>query len=82
VLVVDDFLSGGRTAEALGDIVEEAGGIVVGFAFVIEKSFVAGRDRLAARGWPVDALVIVSSMSSGLEIHATGHERGNRDDAT
>jgi len=42
VLVVDDFLSGGRTAEALGEIIEEAGCSVVGFAFVIEKSFVEG----------------------------------------
>ena len=68
VLVVDDFLSGGRTAEALGDIVEEAGGVVVGFAFVIEKSFVEGRDRLLARGWPVDSLLRVTSLDGGLEI--------------
>jgi xanthine phosphoribosyltransferase len=81
VLIVDDFLSGGRTAEALGDIVEEAGGTVVGFAFVIEKSFVAGRDRLATRGWTVDSLVVVSSMAAGLELQATGHEEGTRGDA-
>lgn len=82
VLIVDDFLSGGRTAEALGEIVEEAGATVVGFAFVIEKSFVAGRSRLAARGWPVDSLVVVSSMTDGLEIAATSAGRGASVDAT
>jgi len=81
VLIVDDFLSGGRTAEALGDIVEEAGSTVVGFAFVIEKSFVAGRSRLAARGWPVDSLVMVNSMTTGLEIEATPAERKSHVDA-
>lgn len=81
VLIVDDFLSGGRTAEALGDIVEEAGATVVGFAFVIEKSFVEGRSRLAERGWPVDSLVMVSSMTGGLEIAATAAERRSHVDA-
>jgi xanthine phosphoribosyltransferase len=81
VLIVDDFLSGGRTAEALGDIVEEAGSTVVGFAFVIEKTFVAGRSRLAARGWPVDSLVMVNSMTTGLEIEATPAERKSHVDA-
>ncbi len=68
VLIVDDFLSGGRTAEALGEIVEEAGCVVVGFAFVIEKSFMEGHDRLAARGWRVDSLVRVTSLDGGLTI--------------
>ena len=61
VLVVDDFLSGGRTAEALGEIIEEAGCTVVGFAFVIEKSFVDGRARLLDRGWRVDSLLKIAS---------------------
>jgi xanthine phosphoribosyltransferase len=71
VLVVDDFLSGGRTAEALGEIVEEAGATVVGFAFVIEKSFVAGRTRLEQRGWSVDSLLLVESLDAGLRVTPT-----------
>lgn len=67
VLIVDDFLSGGRTAEALGEIVEEAGSTVVGFAFVIEKSFMEGRSRLADRGWRVDSLLRVTSLTDGLQ---------------
>jgi xanthine phosphoribosyltransferase len=65
IAIVDDFLAGGRTAEALGEIVEEAGGEVLGFVFVIEKTFTGGRDRLEAHGWRVDALVRVSSLENG-----------------
>ena len=76
VLVVDDFLSGGRTAEALGDIATEAGATVVGFAFVIEKSFMEGRGRLEGRGWEVDSLVVVRSLEGGLDLTATAGRRG------
>ncbi len=65
VAIVDDFLSGGRTAEALGEIAEEAGCIVGGFGFVIEKVFEAGRARLVAHGWNVESLVKVESIADG-----------------
>lgn len=68
VAIVDDFLSGGRTAEALGEIVEEAGGEVLGFIFVIEKTFTGGRDRLEKHGWNVDALVTVTSLENGVAV--------------
>ncbi len=66
VLIVDDFLSRGRTAEALGDIAEEASCELVGFGFVIEKTFQGGRRRLEDRGWSVESLVIVDSMTDGI----------------
>lgn len=66
VLVVDDFLSRGRTAEALGEIVAEAKAELVGFGFVIEKSFMEGRERLEAHGWRVEAVAIVTSLDDGL----------------
>ena len=65
ILVVDDFLAGGRTAEALGEIAEEAGGRVLGFGFAIEKTFQEGRQRLTAHGWRVDALARVASLDGG-----------------
>lgn len=65
VVVIDDFLSRGRTAEALGEIVLEANGSVVGFGFVIEKAFMEGRDRLERHGWPVRSLAVVSSLDEG-----------------
>jgi xanthine phosphoribosyltransferase len=67
VLVVDDFLSNGHTAEALGEIVEEASCRVAGFGFAIEKSFREGRDRLLRHGWRVESLVrVLSADESGL----------------
>ena len=65
VLVLDDFLSAGRTAEALGEITEEAGAEIVGFGFVIEKAWRSGRERLEAHGWRVDSLVRVMSIENG-----------------
>ncbi len=65
VLVVDDFLSGGRTAEALGEITEEAGCEAVGFGFVIEKAWMQGRRRLERHGWDVEALVTVMAIKDG-----------------
>ena len=66
ILIVDDFLSRGRTAEALGDIAEEARCELAGFGFVIEKTFQGGRRRLEDRGWHVESLVIVESMTDGV----------------
>ena len=65
VLIVDDFLSGGRTAEALGEITEEAGAAVAGLGFVIEKRFAGGRDRLAPHGWDIESLLTVMSLDAG-----------------
>ena len=65
VAIIDDFLAGGRTAEALGEIVEEAGGDVAGYCFVIEKDFMGGRGRLERHGWSVDSLVRVTAVEDG-----------------
>jgi xanthine phosphoribosyltransferase len=65
ILVVDDFLAGGRTAEALGEIAEEAACSVVGFGFAIEKRFSKGRDRLTAHGWRVESLLEIESLEGG-----------------
>jgi adenine phosphoribosyltransferase len=47
VLVHDDLLATGGTAGALCELVEELGGQVVGCDFLIELSFLGGRQRLA-----------------------------------
>ena len=59
VLVHDDLLATGGTAAALCDLVEQAGGIVCGCAFVIELSFLGGRERLT--GYEVQSLISYDS---------------------
>ncbi|MFK3984215.1 adenine phosphoribosyltransferase [Micromonospora sp. NPDC050397] len=57
VLVVDDVLATGGTADATLGLVERAGGTVAGFTVLLELSFLGGRERLAPR--PVHALLTV-----------------------
>jgi adenine phosphoribosyltransferase len=46
VVVVDDVLATGGTAKAAAELVHKQGGYVVGYAFVVELSFLGGRERL------------------------------------
>ncbi len=46
VLIHDDVLATGGTVEAIAGLVEGLGGEVVGVAFLIELSFLRGRERL------------------------------------
>ena len=55
VLIHDDLLATGGTVQAIGRLVEQLGGQVVGAAFVIELTFLHGREKLA--DWDVHALI-------------------------
>jgi adenine phosphoribosyltransferase len=55
VLVVDDLLATGGTAEATGELVRRQGGSVLAYAFVIELEALGGRARLAPS--PVVSLI-------------------------
>ena len=59
VLVHDDLLATGGTARALCGLVEQAGGVVAGCAFVIELAFLAGGERLA--DYDVHSLLVYDS---------------------
>jgi adenine phosphoribosyltransferase len=48
VLVHDDLIATGGTAAALGEIAGRLGAEVVAYAFLVELTALAGRDRLAA----------------------------------
>jgi adenine phosphoribosyltransferase len=55
VVIIDDVLATGGTAHAKVELVEGLGGVVVGVLFVIELTFLAGRERL--EGYDVHALI-------------------------
>ncbi len=46
VLIIDDLLATGGTIEATIKLVEQLGGIVAGCAFLIELSYLNGREKL------------------------------------
>ena len=56
VLVVDDLLATGGTARAMCQLVENAGATIVGVAFLIELSYLGGRERLA----PYDVVSLIT----------------------
>ena len=55
VLIVDDLLATGGTAEATAGLIRQLGAEVSGAAFMVELGFLGGRDRLD--GIPVHSLV-------------------------
>ncbi|MFG2719924.1 adenine phosphoribosyltransferase [Streptomyces sp. NPDC048416] len=61
VLVIDDVLATGGTAEASVELIRRAGAEVAGVAVLMELGFLSGRERLEGvlRGAPLDALITV-----------------------
>ena len=59
VLVHDDLLATGGTAEATCKLVEQIGGVVAGVAFIAELTFLPGRERL--EGYDVMSLITFST---------------------
>ncbi len=59
ILIVDDLVATGGTALAAAKLVEVVRGVVVGFAFVVELSFLPGREAL--KGYDVYSIVKYSS---------------------
>jgi adenine phosphoribosyltransferase len=55
VLIVDDLLATGGTAAAACQLVEKLGGVVAGTAFVVELTFLPGRQKLS--GYDVFSLL-------------------------
>jgi adenine phosphoribosyltransferase len=55
VLIIDDLLATGGTAAAVAKLVEQGGGKVAGMGFLVELTFLKGRDRL--KGYDVFSLL-------------------------
>lgn len=56
VLLVDDLIATGGTAEASAALVDESGGVIVECAFVIDLPNVGGSERLRKLGYEVFSL--------------------------
>lgn len=55
VLIIDDVLATGGTISAAAELVRCLGGIIIELAFLIELTFLHGRDKL--KGYPIYSLI-------------------------
>jgi adenine phosphoribosyltransferase len=58
-LIIDDLLATGGTAKSMIDLVQSLGGEVVGVGFIIELSFLEGKEKLD--GVPIDCILTIDS---------------------
>jgi adenine phosphoribosyltransferase len=57
VLIHDDLLATGGTAEAAAKLIMQEGGLVAGYSFLVELGFLRGRELLQTYTSHIDALV-------------------------
>ena len=55
VLIVDDLIATGGTAKAVAEMVESLGATVVGLAFMVELTFLNGREKIG--GYDIHSLL-------------------------
>jgi adenine phosphoribosyltransferase len=55
VLIIDDLLATGGSGAAIKDLVEQLGGNVVEFAFIVELGFLKGREKL--KGYDIFSMI-------------------------
>lgn len=65
VLIVDDFLAKGGALNGLIGITEQAGATVAGCAIVIEKTFQDGGDEIRSKGYRIESLAKIASITDG-----------------
>ena len=63
ILLIDDFLANGCALEALISIAEEAGAEICGIGVAVEKAFQPGGQKIRSRGYDLQSLAIVDSMT-------------------
>ena len=57
ILIIDDLIATGGTAEAAAKLIEISGGIVAGFIFVINLFDLPGSDLLKRKGYKTESLI-------------------------
>ncbi|MGD7021951.1 xanthine phosphoribosyltransferase [Rossellomorea vietnamensis] len=65
VLIIDDFLANGQAAEGLINIISQTGASIAGIGIVIEKAFQDGGKLLREKGYKVESLARLQSLSGG-----------------
>ena len=57
ILIIDDLIATGGTAEAAAKLIEISGGVVAGFIFVINLFDLPGSDLLKKKGYKTESLI-------------------------
>ena len=57
ILIIDDLIATGGTAEAAAKLIEISGGVVAGFIFVINLFDLPGSDLLKRKGYKTESLI-------------------------
>tara|TARA_Y100000591_G_scaffold18214_1_gene13641 strand:+ start:42 stop:569 length:528 start_codon:yes stop_codon:yes gene_type:complete len=57
ILIIDDLIATGGTAEAAAKLIEISNGIVAGFIFVINLYDLSGKDLLENKGYKTESLI-------------------------
>ena len=57
VLIHDDVLATGGTAMAAAELVQAEGGLISGFAFIVELAFLAGKSKIAAYTPNIESII-------------------------
>ena len=57
ILIIDDLIATGGTAEAAAKLIEISGGIVAGFIFVINLFDLPGSNLLKSKGYKTESLI-------------------------
>ena len=57
ILIIDDLIATGGTAEAAAKLIKLSGGVVAGFIFVINLFDLPGNNLLKSKGYRTESLV-------------------------
>ncbi|MEX2362847.1 MAG: adenine phosphoribosyltransferase, partial [Balneolaceae bacterium] len=57
VIIHDDLIATGGTASAASRLIERMGGEIIGYSFIIELSFLNGRQALV-KNVPIESIII------------------------
>ena len=63
ILIIDDFLAVGKAMDGLLDVANQAGATVEGIGIVVEKGFQDGGKHLREKGYHLESLAIIDSMT-------------------